>query len=82
MPIFLIVLIVLNALLCLFFASMTYERALLPYDELGRYFDGQIVWHEQAAGVYALISTMLLALTLVMTCVLVKKIKYKESESH
>ncbi len=79
MPIFLIAATIFTFLLCVLFSSIWYERIHLPYSELGRYYDGQVVWHEQAVGVYGLISIMFFVLTLVLTYFLVKKLKYENT---
>jgi hypothetical protein len=34
------------------FAKVLYHRYQMPYNELGRYFEDGIVWHEQAIVAY------------------------------
>ena len=49
------------ALVCsLLLGYISYNRYLLPYNEEGRYFDGQVVWHEHSVTIYGLLSMALL----------------------
>lgn len=38
------------------FTWLWWQRANMPYNEAGRYFDGTIVWHGQSVFIYALLS--------------------------
>ena len=46
----------------------------MPYNEAGRYYDGFVVWHEQAVGVYALLAVVSLIVSVVML-VLFRKVQ-------
>ncbi len=49
------------ALVCsLVLGYISYNRYLLPYNEEGRYFDGQVVWHEHSVTIYGFLSMALL----------------------
>ena len=48
------------ALVCsLVLGYISYNRHFLPYED-GRYFDGQVVWHQHSVTIYALLSMALL----------------------
>lgn len=50
----------------LVFARIAYLRSALPYNDQGRYFDGMVVWDEQAASVYLLLALGTLCVTAVL----------------
>ncbi len=54
--IFKIFALVISAIAFAFFTWLWWQRASMPYNEAGRYFDGLIVWHEQSVSIYALLS--------------------------
>ncbi len=52
------------------FTALWFIMSRLPYNETGRYYDGKVVWHEQAVLVYAtlsLASMLTLALCAIIT---------------
>ena len=53
---------VLLTLLGALFTCLSYIRSRLPYNEQGNYFDGAVVLHEQAVGVYALLAFIAFAM--------------------
>lgn len=55
------------------FAHIGYQRAQLPYNELGRYYDGLVVWDEGAVGVYVVMALFFLLLSLLLLFVYLKK---------
>ena len=67
--------IILNLIISTLFAIIWYKRSQLPYNELGRYYDWQVVWHEQTVGVYALISVIFFIIVIIFTYFFVKKLK-------
>lgn len=56
LQIFKILALIISAATFAFFTWLWWQRANMPYDEAGRYFDGLVVWHEQSVFVYALLS--------------------------
>jgi len=78
-PILLLVGTILNLIICILFSIVWYKRCQLPYNELGRYYDGQVVWHGQSTGVYGVISMLFFILTIVFTYLLVKKLKHEST---
>ena len=40
------------------FTWLWWQRANMPYNEAGRYYDGLVVWHEQSVFIYALLSIL------------------------
>ena len=37
------------------FSLLWWERKSMPYNEVGRYYDGFVIWHEQGVILYALL---------------------------
>ena len=64
----------LSLLATIFFSIVWWERDQMPYNEAGRYYDGFVVWHEQAVGVYALLVVVSLIVSVVML-VLFRKVQ-------
>ncbi len=49
----------------------------MPYNDAGKYYDGFVVWHEQAVGVYALLAVVSFIVTVVMA-VLFRKVQHDQ----
>lgn len=56
MQVFKILVLIISAVAFALFTRLWWQRANMPYDEAGRYYDGLIVWHEQSVFIYALLS--------------------------
>ena len=65
--IFKILALVMSAAIFAFFTWLWWQRASMPYNEAGRYFDGVIVWHEQSVFIYALLSIFSFFMLLTMS---------------
>jgi hypothetical protein len=56
----------------LLFSVLCWKRSQLPYNQSGRYFDGAIVWDEQAVTAYALLTLMSLLVALAIGIICLK----------
>jgi hypothetical protein len=69
-------------ILFIIFSWTAWRRYNLPYNEMGRYFDGGqvVVYEEQALEVYVLISIALFAAVAVIASLMLKTIRLKSSK--
>lgn len=66
LQVFKILVLILSVVAFAVFTWVWWQRANLPYDEAGRYYDGLIVWHEQSVFIYALLSVFSFFMLVVM----------------
>ncbi|WP_444925280.1 hypothetical protein ACJJI4_11990 [Microbulbifer sp. TRSA002] len=59
----------LSLLVTVFFSVIWWKWHQMPYNETGRYWDGFVVWHEQAVGVYAGCAIVSLVVTVAMAII-------------
>jgi len=49
------------------------KRNAMPYNEAGRYYDGTVVWHEQAVGFYMVLAVVSILVNIVIVMLYWKK---------
>jgi len=55
------------------FAQLWWERNSLPYNEMGRYFSGEVVFHQQSVIIYALLALASLLAVVISLYFLIRK---------
>lgn len=58
-----------------FFSLTWWERLHMPYNEAGRYYDGLVVWHEQAVAMYGVLAVVSWLVTVVIAVIFYKWVR-------